>query len=411
MSIPEENQSIDLKNNLVDLADYRKADRIADSNPDPLIVHVAYAQDDLVYDEGKIISVTPETYREFKQSRSNDLVNKFGLAYASGVPLLLHKKLADVLVDVAIDLRDRRGHFTVVMDALRTYDSALKLQESRPDLVESGLLTKAGNSAHNRALAVDSKLFELADKNLSTSTPTRTLPLSALVEVDEHGHLDDLDMTANSRFYQGAMSDKAHHNRLVRLQAWQRASIKHQLPIANLLSEFWDDRVTGSPADMWRVLSCRAMCLGISGDPKINPTIHSLKTDLDVLHAQNKQGALSRQEFAERAYHYFVSAWEQVFSKQIQLQLNAVLGRGAGAAPALSDFMFHEWLNDIYDRDLANADFPRQSRPDPRDLFFSNKENTADLKQIIPDTITQKTLAANPLRSLFESAKNRLTKE
>src|SRR6185295_4386530 len=94
-----------------------------------------------------------------------------------------------------------------------------------------------------------------------------------LVEADEHGHLDDLNMETNSRFYTGPMPEAARQNRLNRLQAWQRASVKNKLPVANLLAEFWDDRVPGSPADMWRVLACRALCLGLDANPKSNIAI------------------------------------------------------------------------------------------------------------------------------------------
>jgi len=379
MDIPNENTALDLKSTLVNLAQHRKTERVEGNKPDPLIVLAAYAQDNLVYDDGKIVSISPSSYEEYKRSKPNDLVNKFGAVYADDAPLLLHKKLADVLVDVVIDLRDRRGQFTVVMDALRTFDCASQLQESRPDLVESGLLTHAGDSAHNRALAVDSKLFEPTNANISLST---------LLEADEHGHLDDLDMKANSRFYDGDMSYSARHNRLTRLQAWQRASVKRKLPIANLLSEFWDDRVTGSPADMWRIISCRALCMDVNGNPQTNPMIATLKTDLNALHKQNQEKEITRQQFAESAHNLFVDTWQRLFTKQHKLQLSSILGLGAGEPPELADFMFHEWYNDIHDHDLIRAGFPRQTRP----------------KAVTAPTVIRKK-DSDPLRLLFEEAK------
>ena len=206
----------------------------------------------------------------------------------------------------------------------------------------SGLLTTAGNSAHNRALAVDTKLFRLQD--------------GALVEADEHGHLDATDMLANSRFYNGAMSDEARKNRLDRLVAWQRASVKNRLPIANLLSEFWDDRVPGSPTDFWRVISCRALCIGLDGSPKSNDKIKALREALEALETTH----LSRDEHAQHAYEIFAQSWNKIFSEADKNTLETLLGAGASTPPALSDFLFHEWLQTIYDKDLVAAGFPKQ---------------------------------------------------
>jgi len=341
MYFPEYNQPLNLRETLVDLAGYRLDERLA-CGEDPLLIHVAYAQENLVYEQGTIMEVSDSEYARYRREKPNDLVNKFGHAYVKDMPLLLHKKLADVQVDVAIDMYLRYGQVTLVMDGLRTYESGVKMQENRPDLVASGLLAKAGSSAHNRALAVDSKLFvRLAD--------------GTVVEADEHGHLDDENMATNSRFYAGPMADAARANRLNRLQAWQRASVKNQLPIANLLAEFWDDRVPGSPADVWRVLSCRALCIGLDGNPKTNPIIARLKDALNAL------AHPSRQLFAEEAHALFSASWHALFTPAQKQALEASLGNGASSPPALSDFLFHEWLETIHDHDLLEAGLPAQS--------------------------------------------------
>ena len=255
----------------------------------------------------------------------------------------MHRRLADVLVDTAIDMRDRYRQFTVVMDGLRTYEAAGRMQVNRPDLVASGMLAPPGASAHNRALAVDSKLFELINPDAYGADIT----LDDLQEADEHGHLDDeQDMTINSRFYSGPMSDDARRNRSQRLIAWQRASVKNRTPIANLLAEFWDDRVPGSPADLWRVLVCRALCVGIDANPTTNPIIQQLKNNLSVL-----QG-LPRPEFAHKAYQLFIEAWNLVFTHATHLRLEALLGPHSAIPPALEDFLFHEWLGNIHDNEI-----------------------------------------------------------
>ena len=362
---PETNPSIDLKADLIDLAVYRTDARTA-GGPDPIVVLVAYAQDELAYDaQGRIITPTPEEYAHIKCSPDyavrNRLVNKFGHVYRPGTPLFLHRRLADVIIDTAIDMRDRYRHFTVVMDGLRTYDSGLLMQNDRPDLVKSGMLAPAGTSAHNRALAVDSKLFELTNPADYERLPA-TVPLSLLQEADEHGHLDDeQDMRFNSRFYSGPMSIEAGKNRLRRLQAWQRAAIKNRTPIANLLAEFWDDRVPGSPADLWRVLVCRAMCLGLDANPASNAHVAALKTASSNLHANYEKGLLTRQQLAEQAHALCCLSWQQVFSSQHMQQLDSLLGPGGGDPPELADCLFHEWLETIRDQHLTDAGKPAQS--------------------------------------------------
>lgn len=351
---PETNQPIALDTDLVNLATYRKQDRTAGNLPDPLLVLVAYAQDELVYDAGRITTTHPKTYAELKASPlpeiRNRLVNKFGLAYQPGTPLLLHRRLADVQVDVAIDMRNRYRQFTVVMDGLRTFESGERMQTNRPDLVASGMLAKSGTSAHNRALAVDSKLFDLLDP-LSFETWTGDVPLSQLVEADEHGHLDDEQpMQLNSRFYTGPMSRAARKNRDRRLQSWQRASVRNRTPIANLLAEFWDDRVPGSPADMWRILTCRALCIGVDGNPATNPAIRTLKTQLEHL----TEHTATRHDFAAQAHEILAHHWNLIFTPDDREELDALLAPGAGSPPPLQDFLFHEWLTNIHDRDIAH---------------------------------------------------------
>jgi hypothetical protein len=390
--IPEENRPINLKKDLVNLATYRQSDRTRDGKPDPLVVYPLYAYDNYMYRNGQVVEADAQTLQRCAQESPNELVNKFGLVYDKAAPLLLHKKLADVLVDTAIDMRDRYRQFTVVMDGLRTYESGVRMQETRPDLVKTGLLAKAGTSAHNRALAVDSKLFELTDTSIldnegrlrpdaaAKGIKNGVLPLSLLREADEKGHLDDVNMDTNSRFYNGDMSETARTNRLNRLQSWHRASVKNKVPVANLLSEFWDDRVCGSPADLWRVLSCRALCIGADGNPKTNPVIARLREDLSNL--QKKQelakpewpllnyvpllgkainsllGAYPREQFATDAHERFTAAWNQVFAKpEYRQKLEAVLGKGGSQPPSREDFasVFHEWMETIHDDKLQQS--------------------------------------------------------
>lgn len=363
--IPEDNQPIDLSKDLVDMSRYRIKER-SQQTRDPILIYLAYAQDSTIYNaNGTIVECNPKQYHTIKTSNDleirNQLVNKFGHVYAKNTPLLLHKKLADIVITSAIDLYTRYGFITVIMDGLRTYDSGVRMQENRADLVASGMLAKAGYSAHNRALAVDSKLFKPITAN-TKKAPNHDWQLHELQEADEHGHLDDeQDMSINSRYYKGPMSDEARHNRLERLRAWQRASVAHKTPLANLLSEFWDDRLTGSPADMWRVLVCRGLCIEHTMHPKDNPDIAALKQKLDLLHQQQKSGSITRDQMAHTAHTTFCDAWNTIFSDNQRQQLDQLLGPDAGNPPTLSDFVFHEWLETIHDKDLQKVNINPQS--------------------------------------------------
>lgn len=359
---PPHNSTIDLAHDLVDLASWRRQERIRQGE-DCLRAFAAYAQDHCLYDAlGHVIEASPAEYEACRHhmdpAERNRLVNKFGLTYAAGSPLLLHRRLADVLIDSAIDLFDNHGLITVTMDALRTYDAGTRMQENRPDLVASGMLAKAGTSAHNRALAVDTKLF---CRSAHTAPAASHPAMRGLCEADEHGHLDDeQDMRINSRFYTGPMSDDARNHRLLRLQAWQRASVARRLPVANLLAEFWDDRVPGSPADMWRVAVCRALCLGMDANPAHHAGFAALKQQSNDLHGRYLAGEISRQALAEACQQLMEQQWPVLFTSAQQETLERLLGASGGAPPPLTDYLFHEWLETITDNALKAANFPAQ---------------------------------------------------
>jgi hypothetical protein len=168
-------------------------------------------------------------------------------------------------------------------------------------------------------------------------------------------------MEVNNRFYTGPMSDAARTNRHHRIIARQRASVQNRTPIANLIAEFWYDRVPGSPADMWRIITCRALCLGMNANPATNPAIAELRTALNSLQTSHESGAITRAIFATTAYETFRTGWHQIFTPDQQQSLEQLLGTGGGQPPALEDFIFHEWLATIHDDTLEQAGFARQT--------------------------------------------------
>jgi D-alanyl-D-alanine dipeptidase len=286
---------------LVDMAAYRKEERTAACNgTDPIEVFVAYAQDKYVYDGNNRIAPVDDVY--YRMSTDDDKVNKFTQTYRQGAKLLLHKALADIAVDAAIDLHTHQSWKLRLYDGLRTVEAAFLLyHNAKPEWLQAGLLAAPGASAHNRGLAVDSKLVDSAGR-----------------EIEEGGHFDHLDMETNRRDYAGSgISAQAKENRLTRERAFQRASLKHGTLIAPLKSEFWDDRMPGSEKDLWRVMESVARCIG-------TPAPSQKAEDYATFRAQ----------------------WKSLDQEKLAQML------GTQTPPPEKNFLFHERFNPIYDRYL-----------------------------------------------------------
>lgn len=211
-----------------------------------LITCLAYAQNNLIYDENnKIIAVNSETYA--KTSREQQ-VNKFGLAYPPDRKFLLHKTLANIVLGAADYLYKTHGWQTILYDGLRTVDGAFALYNFASDEdLSAGLLAMPAKSAHNKGLAVDSMMVDANG-----------------AEIDIGGHFDHLDMATNMRNYAGdKISEIARKNRLIREAAFLRSAFSLGLLIAPLRSEFWDDRLPENRADLWRVLDSAARVVGV----------------------------------------------------------------------------------------------------------------------------------------------------
>lgn len=298
---------------LVNLTVYRKEERItACKGHDPIIALPVYAQDSLIFREGRMVEVTPEVYRN---TPDDEKVNKFGHAYRAGAPLLLHRTLADIFVDAAMDMHRNHGWTTVAVDGLRTMEAGYVMYaNARPEWLRDKLLSSPGSSAHNRGLAIDSFMLDASGR-----------------EVEMGAHFDHSDMEINHRNYSGAgISAKARKNRLIREAAMLRAAFALGTVIAPLREEFWDDRMPGSQKDLWRVIEsiCRV-------------------TEQETPQARAED------------YSAFTGQW-QAFDKK---KMIAHFGEAALNASPLANIIFHESLNPIYDRDL-----PRELRLTDRDL-------------------------------------------
>jgi D-alanyl-D-alanine dipeptidase len=307
----------------VNLAEYRRAEREKSARgADPLRVLVAYAQDHLVYRDNRI--VPSENAQAYRAEPADSRVNKFHLAYRADAPFLLYRPLADIMVDMAVDLYLRHGWNTLLMDGLRTVEGHFILwRQSEPSWLEAGLLARPGQSAHNKGCAIDSMMFDAKTDQ----------------EIDMGGHFDHSDMQTNHRLYDGtAISQTAKENRLLREQATQRAALKHGLLIAPLRPEFWDDRFPESREDLWRVLESVARCIGVQ----------LLSPEDDALMKRD------RKAFAEKwerwSYADFCAAWQRVFAGRQQQLVQTV---GTATPPASEEHVvYHGAFNPLYDRDL-----------------------------------------------------------
>ncbi|MEZ5691631.1 MAG: M15 family metallopeptidase [Rickettsiales bacterium] len=272
-----------------------------------LNVCVAYAQEELIYDDrNRTIRVDKETYA--KASR-HQRINKFGLAYPKNYKLYLHKTLAEIVISAADYLYKTYGWQTILYDGLRTVDGAFRIYNLASDEdLASGILAMPAESAHNKAMAIDSMMIDSDGR-----------------EIDMGGHFDHLDMSTNMRYYNGnKISETAKRNRIIREAAFLRAAFGNGLLIAPLRNEFWDDRLPENREDLWRVLDSAARCVGLEYT------------------AKNKENWI---------YTYFLENWRKIFTGHEE-KLLEIIGHTTPPLEEKIEF-YHGNYNPIYDEALT----------------------------------------------------------
>lgn len=310
---------------LVEVLHYRKDERItACEGRDPLRTLVAYAQNELAYDEnGNIVAVAPGAYAALSREKR---LNKFGLAYRRSAPLYQHRILADITVGAAVRLYQQHGWTTVIYDGLRTVEGAFRLYNFATDEdIAAGLLALPGESAHNKGLAVDCMMHG-GDGG----------------EIDMGGHFDHLDMETNSRVYDGGkVSAEAKHNRLIREAAFLYSAFSQGLLVAPLRSEFWDDRLPENREDLWRVLDSCARVIGIT-----------LLSQEDIRLRKTDRAAF-KARWESWKYSDFLARWKQVFHGHEE-KLRETIGTDTPPLEEKAEF-YHGNFHPIYDRDLVKS--------------------------------------------------------
>ncbi len=294
-----------LKADLVDVAIFRKQERVeACRGADPIEVVAAYAQNHLVYTKENYIEQCDA--QDYEKTPMQDRVNKFTQAYPENAPLLLHKALADIVVDAAIALKLSHGFRLRIYDGLRTMEAAYTLYrhakaewlgyDAQGNKTLPTLLSEPGDSAHNRGLAVDTSLLD--------------------EEGREFERFDNLNMEVSHRDYRGdVVSAQQRNARMIKERAFQRTALARGTLLAPLRSEYWDDRMPGRDEDLWRVMESICRCIGVSAP-------------------------------AEKAkdYEQFVRQW-QALDADLLVQ---VLGESARTPPPYAQIIFHEKFNVIY---------------------------------------------------------------
>ncbi len=282
---------------LVDMTSY--------NNP-ALVICLAYAQEELVYNEkNQVIAVDEQTYAKTPRDKR---VNKFGLAYRRDSKFLLHKTLAAIVVGAADYLYKTYGWRTVLYDGLRTVDGAFNIYNLATDEdLASNILAMPAKSAHNKGLAVDSMMID-----------------EEACEIEMGGHFDHLDMSTNMRYYTGdKISQTAKKNRLIREAAFLRSAFSQNLLIAPLRNEFWDDRLPENREDLWRVLDSAARCIGLEYS------------------AENKEGW---------SYADFLDNWQRIFAEHEE-KLIETIGYSTPPLKEKPEF-YHGNYHPIYDNNL-----------------------------------------------------------
>lgn len=311
---------------LVSMAAYRKAERMAAcSGRDPIRILLAYAQDELAYDEqGAVISIIDRG--AYKKLPREQRLNKFGLAYRREAQFYLNKTLADIVIGAAIHLCKTQRWTTVLYDGLRTVEGAFNLYNFATSRdIDSGLLALPGESAHNKGMAVDSMMEDFHGR-----------------EIDMGGHFDHLDMETNSRLYTGdGISPAAKKNRLIREAAFLRSAFSQGLVIAPLRNEFWDDRLPENREDLWRVLDSAARCMGMT---LLTPEDEAMR---------KKNRAEFRKKWENWSYANFLRRWRETF-KGRDSQLKEMFGVQSPPLAEKPEF-YHGNYHPIYDRDLKTC--------------------------------------------------------
>lgn len=148
--------------------------------------------------------------------------------YAPDAPLLLHKDMAKIVINVARDIFDRYGWTLVLHDGLRVYEAQEAMQHTdivkvNPHWMEAPrMVSPPGIGAHPRGMAID---VSVKDIDMGTA-------------------FDDMSQ-ASARDYTH-LPETVLQNRAQLEDSFRRQADKLGLPILPLPNEWWDFRF---PAD------------------------------------------------------------------------------------------------------------------------------------------------------------------
>ena len=271
-----------------------------------LIALPAYAQATLLYDAQMPGGLRSAPASEYASAPRTQKLNKFGAIYRADAKIWLHETLATITLEAGKRAYAAFHTPMLICDGLRTVEAAyLAYQNATDEERAAGLLALPGESAHNKALAVD---VEFPTLDFGTT-------------------FDDAQMELNHRNYNGhGISLAAKQNRLCLEAAFLGAAFHTGSLLAPLRREWWDFRLPEDRSDLWRVIESAAR---IIGEPEIMARAPQL-------------------EFSD--YAGFRACWKEMFSPH-KVALNHALGCWLPPEQEKPEF-YHGNYNPLYDAEL-----------------------------------------------------------
>lgn len=177
-----------------------------------------------------------DTFRtELAYAKHDNLLFREAI-YRPGARLWLHRILADIVRQAALDCRTRHGCRFVLYDGLRTVEAQEAMHrtwraQENPHWVAQKLLSVPGGGGHPRGMAVDIGLEDENGKLLDMGTPFDFLAEDASPQ-NNPAHRDYRNLSA-----------EIICNRTILTNAMTEAAGKLGIPLLPLPQEWWDFRL------------------------------------------------------------------------------------------------------------------------------------------------------------------------
>ncbi len=185
---------------------------------------------------------------ELAYARPDNLL--FGeVIYRPDARLWLHRDLAKVVLEAALQCYEHHGYRFVLYDGLRTVDAQQRMLETKvvkdnPNwLQEPRLLSPPGTGGHPRGMAIDLGLEDENENSLDMGTPFDFLGA------------DSSPLRNPAHRQHPKLSKEVVRNRNILTHAMIEAAEKLSMPLLPLPQEWWDFRLPRSVYEQYAPLS------------------------------------------------------------------------------------------------------------------------------------------------------------